>query len=479
MVIRNFEAVLAVTPWLCALIAVLFAVRRMCDGRVRARTFRVIWFVVAVRAALPVQFTLPQTPASFELPEWGDKPVTVFRTASGAAGEVLPVTETAAPVSLHAVLAFVWAAVAAGLALVYAVRWLMFVIRLYRTRSPMPGYAKVYTSPKADVPFAFGLLHPAVYLPETAEPDDVPYILEHEMRHIRAGDLWLQAVLLAAQCVQWFNPLVHIMARMARRDMELACDEAVLEHRAMAYRIRYAQTVLNAMRTARRKTLLAAPLCGRRANKVRWREMFNLSRKKKAGALVAAACTTVLLASLLMGCNTASGTERSVSESGSVSPYSAPLELGAQEETEESPQSAQAEQITVSEETNGEAADEVYWPVPDYTYLATRFMQGGHRGIDICAPSGTAIFAVQGGTVTFSGYNDSFGNHVEIDCGDGLAMLYAHCSELYVTEGQSVATGDLIAAVGATGMASGNQCHLEMTRDGILFDPGAILTLPD
>ena len=223
MVIRNFEAVLAVTPWLCALIAVLFAVRRMCDGRVRARTFRVIWFVVAVRAALPVQVTLPQA----------------------------PVTETAAPVSLRAVLAFVWAAVAAGLALVYAVRGLMFVIRLYRTRSPMPGYVKVYTSPKADVPFAFGLLHPAVYLPETAEADDVPYILEHEMRHIRAGDLWLQAVLLAAQCVQWFNPLVHIMARMARRDMELACDEAVLEHCTMAYRIRYAQTVLNAMRTAR------------------------------------------------------------------------------------------------------------------------------------------------------------------------------------------------------------------------------------
>ena len=229
MVIRNFEAVLAVTPWLCALIAVLFAVRRMCDGRVRARTFRAIWFVVAVRAALPVQFTLPQAPASFELPEWGDKPVTVFRTASGAVGEVLPVTETAAPVSLHAVLAFAWAAIAAGMAFVYAARWLIFVIRLYRTRSPMPELKRTYTSPKADVPFAFGLLHPAIYLPETAEPDDVPYILEHEMRHIRAGDLWLQAVLLAAQCVQWFNPLVHIMAGVARRDMELACDEAVLE----------------------------------------------------------------------------------------------------------------------------------------------------------------------------------------------------------------------------------------------------------
>ena len=101
MVIRNFEAVLAVTPWLCALIAVLFAVRRMCDGRVRARTFRVIWFVVAVRAALPVQFTLPQAPASFDLPEWGDKPVTVFRTASGAAGEGRPGAPTAAPGSLH------------------------------------------------------------------------------------------------------------------------------------------------------------------------------------------------------------------------------------------------------------------------------------------------------------------------------------------------------------------------------------------
>lgn len=473
MVIRNFEAVLAVTPWLCALIAVLFAVRQMCDGRVRARTFRVIWFVVAVHAALPVQFTLPQAPASFDLPEWGDKPVTVFRTASGAAGEVLPVTETAAPVSLHAVLAFVWAAVAAGLALVYAVRWLMFVIRLYRTRSPMPGYAKVYTSPKADVPFAFGLLHPAVYLPETAESDDVPYILEHEMRHIRAGDLWLQAVLLAAQCVQWFNPLVHIMARMARRDMELACDEAVLEHRAMAYRIRYAQTVLNAMRTARRKTLLAAPLCGHRTNKVRWREMFNLSRKKKAGALVAAACTTVLLASLLMGCNTAVGTERSVSDSGSVSPYSAPLELGEQEKSEESPQSAPAEQAALSEVT-----EEVYWPVPEVTYISRAFLQGAHRGLDICAPNGSDIFAVQGGMVTFSGADEINGNYVEIDCGDGLVMRYMHCHELYAENGQTVEAGELIATVGNTGESAGNHCHLEMEHDGILFDPEELLEIP-
>ena len=470
MVIRNFEAVLAVTPWLCALIAVLFAVRRMCDGRVRARTFRVIWFVVAVRAALPVQFTLPQAPAPFELPEWGDKPVTVFRTASGAAGEVLPVTETAAPVSLHAVLAFVWAAATAGLALVYAVRWLMFVIRLYRTRSPMPGYAKVYTSPKADVPFAFGLLHPAIYLPETAEPDDVPYILEHEMSHIRAGDLWLQAVLLAAQCVQWFNPLVHIMARMARRDMELACDEAVLEHCTMAYRIRYARTVLNAMRTARRKTLLAAPLCGHRINKVRWKEMFNMNRKKKAGVLIAAACTAVLLASLLMGCNTAVGTEQSASEPESVLPYSAPLELDEQEEPQES---LQPEQTAVAEEP-----DEVVWPVPDFTYISRAFMQENHPGLDICAPNGSDILAVQGGTVTFSGAGEANGNYVEIDCGNGLIMRYTHCNELYVERGQVVETGELIAAVGNTGISAGNHCHLEMERNGTLFDPEELLTIP-
>lgn len=470
MVIRNFEAVLAVTPWLCALIAVLFAVRRMCDGRVRARTFRVIWFVVAVRAALPVQFTLPQAPASFELPEWGDKPVTVFRTASGAVGEVLPVTETAAPVSLHAVLAFAWAAIAAGMAFVYAARWLIFVIRLYRTRSPMPELKRTYTSPKADVPFAFGLLHPAIYLPETAEPDDVPYILEHEMRHIRAGDLWLQAVLLAAQCVQWFNPLVHIMAGVARRDMELACDEAVLEHRAMAYRIRYAQTVLNAMRTARRKTLLAASLCGHRTNKVRWREMFNLNRKKKASVLVAAAGVAVLLASLLMGCNTAVGTEQPASEPESVPPYNAPLELG---EPEETVKSTQPEQNAVSEEP-----DELVWPVPEFTYISRGFMQEAHRGLDICAPNGSDILAVQGGTVTFSGAGEANGNYVEIDCGNGLIMRYTHCNELYVERGQVVETGELIAAVGNTGISAGNHCHLEMERNGTLFDPEELLTIP-
>lgn len=107
---------------------------------------------------------------------------------------------------------------------------------------------------------------------------------------------------------------------------------------------------------------------------------------------------------------------------------------------------------------------------------------GGHSGVDFTAPTGTAVRAVHAGTVIVGGAGAAYGNHVVINHGDGTYTLYAHLSAVNVTDGQTVAAGDTIGAVGATGNASGPHLHFEVRTDpsaftaGVFLDPVAWLT---
>ena len=94
-----------------------------------------------------------------------------------------------------------------------------------------------------------------------------------------------------------------------------------------------------------------------------------------------------------------------------------------------------------------------------------------HRGLDIAAPTGTAINAADGGTVSFSGYKNSFGYMVEINHGNGLVTRYAHCSKLLVKKGEKVYKGQQIAKVGNTGNSTGPHLHLEVLKNGVHQNP--------
>lgn len=94
-----------------------------------------------------------------------------------------------------------------------------------------------------------------------------------------------------------------------------------------------------------------------------------------------------------------------------------------------------------------------------------------HTGLDIGASIGTKIKACAGGTVTFSGYKGSYGYMVVINHGNGVETYYGHCSKLYVTAGQKVNQGDVIAAVGNTGNSTGPHLHLEIRVNGVAYNP--------
>ena len=115
------------------------------------------------------------------------------------------------------------------------------------------------------------------------------------------------------------------------------------------------------------------------------------------------------------------------------------------------------------------------WPVPNYRYCS-RWYGSGHKGVDICAPAGTPIYASAGGTVTKAGYNKAgagtgYGYSVIISHSGGYTTVYAHCLSLTVSAGQSVRQGQLIGYVGSTGRSSGNHCHFEIRRSGSYLAP--------
>jgi len=120
------------------------------------------------------------------------------------------------------------------------------------------------------------------------------------------------------------------------------------------------------------------------------------------------------------------------------------------------------------------------WPVngPVSSDFGLRFdglLPGVHRGIDIAVPTGTAVHAMAPGTVRFAGVQQGYGNVVWLDHGGGVLSVYAHLSELRVSQGQVVGRDSVIGLSGMTGDATGPHLHFEVWRWGVERDPVALL----
>lgn len=116
------------------------------------------------------------------------------------------------------------------------------------------------------------------------------------------------------------------------------------------------------------------------------------------------------------------------------------------------------------------------WPLSGSitSYYGGRYLYGGydfHLGIDIAAPYGTTIKAADGGTVTYSGWQGSYGKLVVITHDNGMKTYYAHNSTLLVSVGDKVYQGQPIARVGLTGNTSGYHCHFEVRVNGSTVNP--------
>lgn len=130
--------------------------------------------------------------------------------------------------------------------------------------------------------------------------------------------------------------------------------------------------------------------------------------------------------------------------------------------------------------SSSDSSFKVIWPLQRVAgqVISSYWGDGrNHQALDIASPSGTPIYAAQGGTVVTATYISSYGNYIIIDHGNGYQTCYAHASKLYVTVGESVAQGEVIAAVGSTGNSTGPHLHFEIRKNGVKLDPAGFLGL--
>lgn len=94
-----------------------------------------------------------------------------------------------------------------------------------------------------------------------------------------------------------------------------------------------------------------------------------------------------------------------------------------------------------------------------------------HNGIDIASQSGTPIYSALDGTVSYAGFEEGYGNLIQISSAGNTVIFYGHCSSIDVKLKDVVHKGDLIGRVGSTGNSTGPHLHFEVRINGVAVNP--------
>lgn len=307
------------------LIGVILVLRRALLHRLPKWTFLLLWGAALCRLLVP--FTLPsqlsvytgaawiaeavrpveETPAPVPVPApdlpfiiWEDSPDTLREDSWTPPAVPVPSEPRREPLSL---LAAVWLTGTALCGVFFGAAYLWTLrrfwdavpaeaefLRRWREEHPTLRPVQVRTCGAVNAPVAYGLIRPVILLPENTnwtDEDQLTYILTHEYVHICRGDLLWKLLLTAALCLHWVNPLVWVMYFRANRDLELACDEAVVRTLGLDSRKGYAYALLSAAESG------FSPLCLTYTTKNHMEERIRaiMKMKKKSVAAILAALT--------------------------------------------------------------------------------------------------------------------------------------------------------------------------------------------
>lgn len=312
---------IGLTVSLAALVPLIL--RRLMKKRYPARMVCVVWAILALRLLVPVQLTLPQAPVQV-MPRTNyvvQSDQTAFRQAglpvaqnparwvTGTQAQTLSAADTGTvkTVDITDILLTLWLAGVIACVLWQGIGYYR-LIRSLKGTSRSVERADLHTilqeqcadlvidreiplrvSSAADCPMLAGFIHPTLYLPdERISRTDAAFIFRHELTHYKHGDLWLKLLLLAARCLHWFNPLVHLIARFAQEDIEAACNDAVVRGHDGAYRRAYGETILRSAiaQAQKRKALVSCFGDDKKTLMRRFEGLFDKSVKKRGVALV-------------------------------------------------------------------------------------------------------------------------------------------------------------------------------------------------
>ena len=292
------ERILQISLSMAAVIGVLLLLVPLWQKHYSARWRKIIWLVIAVRLVIPFSPELPQTAVQLGMdlqaaPTWqsaqmsasGDKVMLepMVPSAAGEMGRVSgyqgnPLEEKdfpaitgkpmSQPISRGVLFFAVWLGGMICFLLWHGAQYGFFRRKVLAVAQPLEDSEEllqqaadglqlrkmpvVAVSAAVQGPMLLSFTKPVVLLPQRFYGEqELLLILRHELMHHKLHDLWYKLVLLVANAVHWFNPLVWLMVRQAGRDAEQVCDEQVVRGQDLEYRKAYSMTILNAMASQR------------------------------------------------------------------------------------------------------------------------------------------------------------------------------------------------------------------------------------
>lgn len=369
---RLMTALLELTLPMALVIAVLLAAGPLLGRRFTAKWRYWAWLLIAVRLLLPVGITLPQPvvtlpqpqgeftypvsreePAPTEPAPVGD-PIQVVPGAAendpyqqietGMTAPTGPSTETPKPaepaiiptpagtrsIPVMEAVGWCWAAGTALFLLWQLGSYLALRAKLSRSRRPLTDEAilavlekesaaagrqkplPVYTAAVGS-PMIVGAIKPTLLLPELElSTEQLSLVFRHELIHYRRRDIWYKLLLMLANAIHWFNPMVWLMVYAADRDLELSCDEAVVAGRDEAYREEYGRCLLAVVRAGMsRRTLFTTNFySGKKTLKNRLATIFDTTKKHRGTLALAALLLAAAVAGSLVACTPDGGKNR-------------------------------------------------------------------------------------------------------------------------------------------------------------------------
>lgn len=280
-----FERVLNMSLTGSVVIAVVLLARLLLRRAPKIYSY-MLWAVVLFRLLCPISLSaglsvlkpLPVTTTQ-GLSTVTYRPVEPVIPASGELGQEVARPESAETVKVETgaqamtLAAAVWLTVGGALA---GCSLVQYTVLRRKLREAVPYRGEILLSDNIRTPFVMGVLSPKIYLPWDTPQEERRFIIAHERQHIHRGDPLWKLLGYLALCIHWFNPLVWLAFFLGGKDMEMSCDEAVLNRLGEDIRADYSQALL---RLATHKRLIAGmPLAfgegetkGRVRNMARWR----------------------------------------------------------------------------------------------------------------------------------------------------------------------------------------------------------------
>ncbi len=230
----------------------IVVVRALALHHLPKGAFLALWEMAALRLLLP--FTLP---LPFGLPAPAGRLAAGVSLRAPVAASGAPDLPGAAP---GTALLTAWLMGAALIAAYFAVsywrarrRFAVSVldatpaVRCWVAGQALRRPLQVRQSPLVESPLTYGALRPVILLPAGLKQEETGliHILTHELVHIRRFDSVAKLLFAAVLCVHWFNPLAWVLYILANRDLELSCDERVMDILGGREKAAYALTLID------------------------------------------------------------------------------------------------------------------------------------------------------------------------------------------------------------------------------------------